>query len=810
MNLDYTIEDVAKITHGTIRGNLHAKIDSIFIDSRNHFNPKNKLFIAINGNYNDGHDYLVELYNKGLRNFIIERDSRKGLIQKAGGGKRKNNLDYIDANIIVVENSIKALQEIAAHHRKKFDIPVIGITGSNGKTIVKEWLYHFLRNDFNIVRSPKSYNSQVGVPLSVLQMTDKHTLAIFEAGISQQGEMVALEKIISPTHGILTNIGTSHLENFANSVELKNEKLVLFKNCDYIFTKEKNTFPDVTIQKDNNNNNNNSLINTYFGNINVQYRIPFTNYTAIDNSLTCIAFLLNFGIDMKSIASKALSLPQIALRLETRKGKKGNVIIIDNYNSDIESLRIALDYLDRSDKSKNKQLILSDLKQDKVDSLELYQGVAELVNERKIDTVVGIGKEITKNRTLFDKGYFHETTSQYISDTDLSKIENTVILTKGAQAFHFEKIGHLLEEKKHETVLEINLNSIAQNVKTYKDLLRPETKLLVMVKAFGYGAGSKELGQVLQRSKVDYLGVAYTDEGTDLRKEGIDLPILVMNAEKGSFEDVIENNLEPSIFSFRQLDDFIRKLIDLGVKEYPIHIKIDTGMSRLGFVENEIDNLISIIASQPEVHVKSVFSHLAASDDVKHDDFTLQQINLLDSISQKLEESLDYKFIKHILNSAGIERFPEHQMGMVRLGIGIYGQSAVLKNLEVVGRLKTIISQVKRIKKGTSIGYSRSDFAEKDMTIGILPIGYADGFKRNLSNGNGHVFINGKLAPVIGKVCMDMTIIDLSEIDAKEGDEVEIFGANRPIADLAKEMDTISYEVMTSISERVVRVYLED
>jgi len=389
-------------------------------------------------------------------------------------------------------------------------------------------------------------------------------------------------------------------------------------------------------------------------------------------------------------------------------------------------------------------------------------------------------------------------------------VKNTAILIKGAANFHFEEIGHLLEAKSHETVLEINLNAISHNIKAYKSLLEPHTKLMVMIKAFGYGAGSKEIGQILQHNHVDYLGVAYTDEGIDLRNDGIELPVLVMNAEKSSFNDIIKNNLEPSIFGFNQMDSFIRKLIDLGKKEYPIHIKIDTGMNRLGFIEAEIDNVISIVMSQPEVHVKSVFSHLAGSDDSKHDDFTIQQIRLFKSIAHKLEKGLGYSIQKHILNSTGIEHFSEHQMDMVRLGIGMYGVSSSLNNLETVGRLKTIITQIKHVPKGTSIGYSRSEFAQEDLKIAIIPIGYADGFSRTLSNGKGHVLVNGQLAPVIGKVCMDMSLINISNIACKEGDEVIIFGPERSIDDLANEMGTISYEVMTSISERVVRIYLEE
>ena len=806
MNLNYSIGEIASITQGTVRGDLQVTVNSLFIDSRNHFNENNSLFIAIKGEFNDGHEYLVELYQKGLRNFIIERTAREKLINKVRFFKKNKNVQFSEANIIVVENAVVALQKIATHHRRKFDIPVIGITGSNGKTIVKEWLYHILRSQFNIVRSPKSYNSQVGVPLSILQMNRRHTLAIFEAGISIPGEMKVLEEMIAPTIGLLTNIGTAHLGNFESKISLINEKKILFNNCEYTYIDDKDKFADLHIEKKGKH----SKIKASWNGLTIKYQIPFFDQAAIQNSLSCIALLLKFGIEINFIISKTASLPQIAFRLETRKGKDGNILILDNYNADVASLRIVLNYLDRHDKSKKRYLILSDIKQDKTKSIDLYHDIAELVNHRNIDNFIGIGKEMMINRSLFNKGYFYESTDQYIKDLEINKVKDTIILIKGSSEFRFEEIGQLLEAKTHETVLEINLNAISHNIKTYKSLLNPATKLLVMVKAFGYGAGIKEIGQILQHNNVDYLGVAYTDEGLDLRNEGIDLPILVMNAERSSFNDIIKNELEPSIFSFKQIDSFIRKLIDLGKKNYPIHLKLDTGMNRLGFIEEEIDNIISIIMSQPEVRVKSIFSHLAASDKSKHNDFTNQQIELFNTWANKLEKGLGYSVQKHILNSAGIENFPEHQFDMVRLGIGVYGNSSSLKNLEPVGRLKTIITQIKNTPKESSIGYSRSGFAEEDLTIAVIPIGYADGFSRSLSNGKGNVLVNGKLAPVIGNVCMDMTLINVTDIECTEGDEVIIFGPERPIADLAKEMSTISYEVMTSISERVVRVYLED
>ena len=805
MKLNYTIEEISSITNGTVRGDSKAIVNSLFIDSRNHFNEKNVLFIAIKGDFNDGHEYLVELYKKGLRNFIIERTAREKLINKVRFFKKDKNLQFIEANIIVVENAVVALQKIAAHHRRKFDIPVIGITGSKGKTIVKEWIYHILRSQFNIIRSPKSYNSQVGVPLSILQMNKYHTLAIFEAGISLPGEMKALEDMIMPTLGLLTNIGTAHLGNFENTIALIHEKRMLFKNCEYIYTNDKDEFANIHIEKLENH----SKINTNWKGINVRYQIPFFDQAAIQNSWSCVALLLKLGIEINFITSKTISLPQIAFRLETRKGKEGNIIILDNYNADIASLRIVLDYLDRHDKSKKRYLILSDIKQDRTKSSDLYNEVAELVNQRNIDNFVGIGKEIIKHRSLFNKGYFYESTGQYIKDLELNSLKNAVILIKGSAEFQFEEIGHLLEAKTHETVLEINLNAISNNIKTYKSLLKPATQLLVMVKAFGYGAGSKEIGQILQHNNVDYLGVAYTDEGLDLRNEGIELPILVMNAERSSFNDIIKNDLEPSIFSFNQLDSFIRKLIDLGERNYPIHIKMDTGMNRLGFIEEEMDNIISIIMSQPEVRIKSIFSHLAGSDKSKHNEFTNQQIALFKACANKLEEGLGYSVQKHILNSAGIENFAEHQMDMVRLGIGLYGFSPnqiTEGKLQMVCSLFSHIAQIKKVKKGETIGYNRSKIAENDMEIAIVFLGYADGLSRSLSN-KGGLYLNGGMAPIVGNISMDITVLDISNITCKVGDAVEVFGEHFTLAQFSEMAGIIPYEVLTDISSRVRRIY---
>lgn len=793
MNLDYTLSSLKNITNGRLEGNPQIEIRSIFIDSRNYFNPENSLFIAIKGLYNDGHDYLQELYDKGLRNFIVSESHHKTPALE-------------EANFLVVNDTLEALQLVAKHHRGKFNIPVIAITGSNGKTIVKEWLYHFLREHYNIVRSPKSYNSQVGVPLSLLQIDSEHSLAIFEAGISEVGEMEKLEAMIRPTVGILTNLRDAHIDNFKGKDELKSEKYKLFQNCDYVSFEEDRLKVQFEFVSEARAKLTTELTCKYRDE-QFQYSIPFVDEASVKNSLTCFAFLLEFGIGLDEIIEKSKTLFPIAFRLESRKGKNNSIIIDDFYNSDIRSLEIALDYLERTDGTKKRHVVLSDIKSDSINVKDLYARVAGIINTRELASFIGVGPQLLRHRHLFNDGYFYENTEQYVSDVE--EFHDAVILLKGSHEFKFEKISEILEERSHQTVLKINLRSLSDNIKKYKALLSPNTKMLAMVKAFGYGAGARELAFALQHGNVDYLGVAYTDEGVSLKKEGINLPILVMNPEGESYHDLIKNKLEPSIYSFNQLDAFIKKLIGLGIKDYPIHIKLDTGMNRLGFYPKDADSIVAAIKSQPEVRVKSVFTHLAASDDPKHDDFTLAQLKMFEQCASNMENKLGYQLIKHALNSTGIERFRENQMDMVRLGLGMYGVSGI-NNIETVGSLVTTVTQVKMVTKGGSVGYGRSEFVDNDKEIAIIPIGYADGFSWSMSNGRGHVFIKETLAPVVGRVCMDMTMIDVTRLNVKEGDSVEIFGKNRSIVDLAKEMNTIPYEVMTSISHRVVRIYVEE
>lgn len=796
MNINYNISTIAKAINGKVNKEYDTQIKNVFVDSRIYFDKKTSVFFALKGKQHNGHKFIEELYKKGLKCFVVENNYEND--------KLKN------AIFIKVKDTLKALQELAIFHKNKFNLPIIAITGSNGKTTIKEWLYHYLRNYYNIIRSPKSYNSQVGVPLSILQINKEHNLAIIEAGISLPKEIEKLEKIIKPDLGILTNINKYGSKNFKSYEELKLEKQKLFKSTKWFYSYENNFDKNSNIKiSDVNINNDSTSFVVIFTNKKYNFTIPFNDKASIENSITCIRFLLKFGIPINHILEKSKTLPKIAFRLESQKGINNNTIIRDNYNSNITTLNIALDYLERFD-YKNKIVILTDVLQDKINTKKLYKQIAELINKRNLTQFIGIGYNITKYKELFEKGKFYNKIETFINNFEPNKIKDTCILIKGNYLFELNKINNILIQKSHQTTLEINLSSLSKNIKCFKEKLNPNTKIMGMVKAFGYGAGSKEICTTLQHSKIDYFGVAYTDEGVYLRNNKINTPILVMNMEEYSFEDIVKYNLEPSIYCLEQLENFIKFLIDKKIRSYPVHIKLDTGMHRLGFLDYDIKKLIDTIINQPEIYIKGIFSHLSDSDNYTECIFTLNQIEKFKLNSNKIEKQIGYKSIKHILNSSGIEQYTQNQFQMVRLGIGMYGISKKEK-LEVVCTLKTKISQIKVVKSGSYIGYGKSYFADKDTIIGVIPIGYADGFKRELSNGIGSVFIKGKMAPIIGRVSMDMTMINISDIiDVKIGDEVEIFGKNRPIESFAKQLNTIPYEILTSISSRVVRTYIEE
>jgi alanine racemase len=796
-------------------------IDHVSIDSRSLQNGSQTLFFALSGANNDAHLYISELIQKGVQNFVVQYipDNYKG-----------------KANFLVVEDTLKALQVFAAYYRNLFDFPVIGLTGSNGKTIVKEWLNFLLSPDYNIIRSPKSYNSQVGVPLSVIAINEKHNLGIFEAGISTVNEMANLEKIIQPNIGVLTNIGSAHDEGFLNLEQKINEKLQLFKNSKVIIyqkneivdfclnafleqnqVKERIVFSwsftdktaDVFISKKENTNEK-TIIQYQYKNESFDLEIPFQDSASIENAISCLMVLLCFKYDPAIIQNRMQMLYPVEMRLEVKNGINNCSIIDDSYSSDFQSLKIALDFLESQKKNASKTVILSDIFQSGFSNEELYSKVAQLITDNKINRVIGIGSTISSFKIKFSNAVMFENTADFIANFDSLNFANETILIKGARSFQFEEIVTLLEEKTHETILEINLDSISHNLNFFKAKVKPETKIMVMVKAFGYGNGGLEIAKLLEHHNVDYLGVAFADEGISLKNGGIKLPIMVLNPESTSFPSIIQYQLEPEIYSIKGLNAFLKIAREKDLKDFPVHIKLDTGMHRLGFEENTIDELIAALKGNTTVRIQSVLSHLATSDDMNHYEFVLSQIRLFEKLSSKLITELGINPIRHILNTSGISNFPDAQYNMVRLGIGLYGVSndpAEQKYLENVGTLKSIISQIRTIPAGDSVGYGRRFMAAKQTQIATIPIGYADGISRLWGNEVGYVLIKNKKASIVGSICMDMLMVNVTEIDCKEGDSVVIFGENPTVTEIADALKTIPYEILASISQRVKRVF---
>ncbi len=818
----YTIESITSFVEGKIYGNVNIKITSLSIDSRALQLPEETLFFAIIGERHDGHAYINDLYQKGVRAFVLSKFESVNL------------KDYPDAAFVVVENTLLALQKLVRQHREKFTYPVIGITGSNGKTIVKEWLYQLLNESYSIVRSPKSYNSQVGVPLSVWNMSVDAEIGIFEAGISQLGEIERLAEIIKPTIGVFTHLGDAHNENFRGKLHKLKEKIKLFSSCKSIIY----CIDDPLIRKalQLKYGSKKKLITwsrKYTANLQVvsecreggkthlvlksfkekkTITVPFTDKASVDNAILCYLCLESLGIPDVIISRQIQKLEPIAMRLEIKEGINDCTLINDYYNSDLGSLEIALDLANQQQTDKKTTLILSDILQSGHSDKKLYSLVSKMLEQKKVDRLIGIGEAISAQSQMFKcEASFYRSTDVFLADLNRNQFKNELILIKGARNFHFERISNVLQYKAHQTVLEVNLSAMVHNLNYFRSLLKPSTKLVVMVKAFSYGSGSTEIANLLQYHRVDYLAVAIADEGVELRNAGVTIPIIVMNPEPHSFDTMIEYRLEPEIYNRGICDELEKALRRNGVKKYPIHIKLDTGMHRLGFGEHDLANLIETIKDNDHFFIQSIFSHLAGADEPQHDDYTAQQIDLFTSWSEQIREHFSYHIDRHILNSAGIERFPEAQFDMVRLGIGLYGISAThQEKLMNVSSLKTTISQIKEIAKEKTVGYGRKGQLHSDTRIGIIPIGYADGFNRKLSNGVGKVMVKGKLVPVVGNVCMDMSMIDLTHVNAKEGDAVTIFGDDYLLSKLAEQLDTIPYEILTTISRRVKRVYFQE
>ncbi|MDB5120347.1 MAG: alanine racemase [Sphingobacteriales bacterium] len=814
----YSVEELRKVLGANVSiSNQEVKIKTVLTDSRKLTDIHHAVFFALKAR-RDGHSFINEVYKSGIRNFVIS-DANFDLSL------------YKGSNFYIVNDSLQALQKLASFHRSKFNIPVIAITGSNGKTIVKEWLYQLLAPDYNIVRSPKSYNSQIGVPVSVWEINEENTLAIFEAGISKVGEMDNLEKVIKPTIGILTNIGEAHSTGFESPEQKLEEKLKLFKDvdlfiysCNYLnnYTGEipgKNKFTwcyrskaDLEVFDDEVLDEKYHFLRGNFNGTEVQAAIPFTDMASVENAIICWATLLAMGYLPEEVDKRLEKLLPIKMRLELKNGVNNCSIIDDSYSLDVSSLAIALDFLKQQNQHVKRTLILSDIPGAGLDQYQLYEKVAALLENKSVDYLIGVGEHIQLNADKFNiPSKFFNTTAELLENLSSLKLSNETILLKGARSFEFELISQALTQKVHETVLEINLNALEHNLNHYKSLLKPDVKLMVMVKAFSYGSGSFEIANLLEFNKIDYLAVAYADEGVSLRKAGITLPIMVLSPDVMSIDTIIDNHLEPEIYSLRVLREFLDGLIRKNKHKYPVHIKLDTGMHRLGFMEDEINDLITLLIDTDLVEIKSVFSHLVATDNPDHDDFTREQIELFKNLSQQIEDKLTYPFMRHIANTSGISRWPEAQFDLVRLGIGLYGVDSTFEKskspLQTVTTLKTSITQIKEIRPGDTIGYNRMGKMPNGGKIATVKIGYADGYSHALGNGVGKMLVKNKQVPVIGKVCMDMTMIDITGIDVSEGDEVIVFNHIITVEEIAKKLNTIPYEILTGISQRVKRVY---
>lgn len=821
--MSYSIQTICSVVSGKMIAQYSDdRIDNLAYDSRRIQQPETSLFFALKTEHNDGHKFLTGAYKKGIRNFIVSEEPENALHA---------------CNIILVNDTLDALQELAGFHRDHFSIPVIGITGSNGKTIVKEWLNNLLEEDYNIVRSPKSFNSQIGVPLSVWQMNEQHTLGIFEAGISATAEMEQLEKIILPTIGVLTNIGEAHSEGFLDNTHKLAEKLLLFKNCPLLIARNKdiggkkelieksttlltwgiaenNAFVLSSIQKEKDKT---QIIIHYQSSSNT-ICIPFIDDASTENAITCCCVMLALGYNEATICKQIAKLHAIDMRLQLKHSINDCLVINDSYSADVTSLKIALDFQKQQSSGLKRTVILSEFAESAKKNEELYLEIAQLLNNYEIKKVIAIGEKIieqmqTKLSSSISLQAFLSTTD-FINAFRSSQFYQEIILIKGARKFEFERIAKLFERKLHQTVLEINLNALAHNLKEYQKCLHPGTKIMAMVKAFSYGSGGAEIASVLQYHNVDFLGVAYADEGVELVKAGITIPIMVMNAEESSFQSIVDYNLQPVIYSFDLLFKFESYLKEQAIPSFPVHVEIETGMNRLGFSMNDVERLSKHISTSSFFRLTSVFSHLAASEEPSQNEFTRQQAQLFLNAVQLIEKNIGYSFLKHISNSAAIIQHPQLQMDMVRLGIGLYGieiDSQNKLNLIPVATLRSTIAQLKHLKKGESVSYNRRGVVHRDSVIATIRIGYADGYSRSFGNGVGKMLLNGKPASVIGAVCMDMTMLDVTGIEGvKEGDEVIIFGKQLPVQEVSKWIHTIPYEVMTSVSQRVKRIYFHE
>ncbi len=823
--MKYSIEKITTLIGARRYGNSDGQVSWLLTDSRSLCFPEETLFFALKTQRNDGHRYIQDLYNRGVRQFVVEQVPEH--YEKL----------YPEANFLRVPHTLAALQRLAERHRDEFDLPIVGITGSNGKTMVKEWLYQLLLPSQRIVRSPRSYNSQIGVPLSVWLLNEQTEVGIFEAGISQPGEMMALRDIIQPTIGVLTTLGAAHQENFRSMEEKCMEKLELMHDTEAMVYCSDNDIVSRCIRRMSYKGEKISwstcdeqaslfvkstkpsktrlatTITYIWQQEENTFEIPFIDEASIENSITCAAVALKLGLTPGELADRMPKLEPVAMRLEVKEGQRGCILINDSYNSDINSLDIALDFMSRRE-GKNRTLILSDIFQTGVSASELYAQVSDLATKRGITKFIGIGPELTAQADkiqIADKQFFADV-NHFLSSDAFTALRDELILLKGARPFGFDQITEQLEQKVHETILEVNLNAVVENLNYYRSFMKPETKMVCMIKADAYGAGAVEIAKTLQDHRVDYLAVAVADEGVTLRKAGITANIMIMNPEMTAFKTMFDYDLEPEVYSFRLLDALIKAARKEGITGWPVHIKLDTGMHRLGFdPEQDMDELIDRLTHQQAVIPRSVFSHFVGSDSDDFDNFSTLQFKRFEMGSKKLQDAFSHKILRHMDNSAGIEHFPDRQMDMCRLGLGLYGvDPRDNRILHTVSTLKTTILQMRQVPKTDTVGYSRKGKLTRDSVIAAIPIGYADGLNRHLGNRNCYCLVNGQKAEYVGNICMDVALIDVTDIPCVEGDQVEIFGENLPVTVLSDVLQTIPYEVLTGISNRVKRVYFQD
>ena len=807
--MEYTIEKITTLIGARRIGKADARIGWLLTDSRSLCFPEETLFFALKSLRNDGHRYIDDLYRRGVRNFVVEpRFISGGSVVKGETAESR----YPDANLLVVPSPLAALQRLAERHRDEFDIPIVGITGSNGKTMVKEWLYQILSPDFMVTRSPKSYNSQIGVPLSVWLLDEQTQVGLFEAGISQPGEMEALRDIIQPTIGVMTSLGAAHQENFRSMEEKCMEKLTLFKDAKVIVY---NADDDLVSRCIRRSGFKGKKIGWRRDEMAGRYQLPFYDEASLQCSCACAAVAQYLGVSDEHLAERMARLEPVAMRLEVKEGQRGCTLINDSYNSDINSLDIALDFMQRR-LSTNGQttLILSDIYQSGLTDEVLYREVNDLCVKRNVGRLIGIGPCISASSSLFTvhSAQFFATTDDFLASPLLRQLHDEVVLVKGARVFGFDRITERLEQKVHETILEVNLDAVVSNLNYYRSFLKPETKLVCMVKADAYGAGAVEVAKTLQDHRVDYLAVAVADEGVMLRRNGITQNIMIMNPEMTAFKTMFDYDLEPEVYSFRLMDALIHAAEQQGITGWPVHIKLDTGMHRLGFdPERDIDEVIRRLKQQNAIIPRSVFSHFVGSDSDDFDRFSALQFERFDKASRRLQAAFQHKILRHMDNSAAIEHFPERQMDMCRLGLGLYGvDPRDNRMLSTVSTLKTTILQLRRVPKDETVGYSRKGVLTRDSLIAAIPIGYADGLNRHLGRGAGYCLVNGHKAPYVGNICMDVAMIDVTDVpDVQEGDKVEIFGEHLPVTVLSDILQTIPYEVLTSVSGRVKKVYYQ-